>query len=180
MGVLGAFLERGLLLEPRDESADETHVVYVIAEGDFLYPAAAALAAVILAAGRVDQVRLARFDADDRKMGHDLLDDALFRVLDPVDDVAVLKLCLHRPGHEGAFRKNVHLVLTARSDDLFCLSEIGRNVLSPFPAEDHVLAVLEALAVILDNAVHKRPARQESEREGHLYGLSRCFGLRKL
>src|SRR3990172_541123 len=165
-------LKRLLLFVPGHEGADETHVAHVITEGDLFHLAAAALAAVILASGRVDQVRLARFNADDRKMGHDLLDDALLRVLDPVDDVAVLKLCLHHPGHEGAFRKNVNLVLTARSDDLFCLSEIGRNVLSPFPAEDHVLAVLKALAVILDDPVHKRPARQKSEREGHLYVLS--------
>ena len=58
MGVLGDFLERGLLLEPGHEGADETHVAHIITEGDLFHLAAAALAAVILASGRVDQVKM--------------------------------------------------------------------------------------------------------------------------
>src|SRR3972149_2945224 len=149
-------LKRLLLFVPGHEGADETHVAHVITEGDLFPLAAAALAAVILASGRVDQVRLARFNADDRKMGHDLLDDALLRVLDPVDDVAVRELCLHRPGHESAFRKNVHFGLTTGSSDLFYFSQISRDVLSPFSAEDHVVAIPKALVIVLDDSVHRR------------------------
>ncbi len=102
-----------LLLEPRDKGADEPHAPDIVGKGHFLHDAATGPVLPVLIASGMDQVRLAGLDPDDREMGHDLINHALLRVLDPVDDVAVLELPLERLRRQDIFRQDVNYVFAA-------------------------------------------------------------------